>query len=195
MKRAYKLAQLIADAHPDRVRLLYQANGITAPVNAKSIMDAYLVFGQPFLVSLSEIVSDVMNTTVGIDGTVSLEFDKLASSQQANTDKANQMASTKSGGGFLNTLTNVFGTARNVLNTVNGAYQSVSGLFGKSSSGSGSGSSQSQQQAQLELQAEMLRLQQEQAAAASANKSKTWLLVAAGLVVAILVVVMVIKKK
>lgn len=192
MQKALYLAQLIADAHPDRVRLLYQANGITAPVNAKSIMDAYLVLGTPFLMSLFEIAYSGMNQAQGVDGTT-LELDKLAAYQQTAVSTANELAGSTTKTSFWDGFSNVFNQAGSILTGVAGAYESISGLFG-GGGGVNTGASTTDQSAAL-LQAEMLRLQQEQAAAAAANKTKTWLLIAAGLVVAVLVVVMIIKKK
>ncbi len=188
MKRALRIGQLIANAHPERVRLLFQAYGIETAPNGKSILDAYLVYGSPFLIDLTNIAYEGMSKFSGI---YELETDKLLAGAQ---DKVTAVTSTTSSskGNFFDGLLNVFGTAKEYATGGLDIYNTISGLFGGKKVDTGTSTST---EAQLELQKEMMRLQMEQQKAEQNAKLKTYLLVGAGLVVVVLLVVMFIKQK
>ena len=185
MKKALKIGQLIANAHPERVRLLFQAYGIEAPATGKTIFDAYLVYGSPFLLDLTNIAYEGMSQFSGIEG---LETDKLYEGAQAKVDAI--AAETK--GSFFDSLLNVFGTAKDYATSGIDIFNTVSGLFGGKSVDTGTSTSS---EAQLELEKEMMRLQLEQQQAAQNNQLKTYLLIGAGLIVVVLLFVMFIAQK
>jgi len=194
MKKAFYLAELITNAYPERMRLLYQANGINAPVSAKSFMDAYLVLGQPFLMSVFDIIWDGMKATnfSGIDGiqlSAPIDTKTLATSSASTTTTLDQ-AKTKTS--FWDGLSNTFNTAGNILGTVVGAYDSVSGIFGGNKVNTGSSSSA---EAQAALQAQMYQMQLQQQQAQQESQTKTWILVGVGVLALALIAIMLIKKK
>jgi len=191
MKKALYISQLIANAHPESVRLLFQANGITAPVSAKSIMDAYLVLGEPFLHGLFEIVYAGMKQSQfsNADG---LEEDKLAAYQQQYQDNAAALAEAEKKTGFWEGFKRIVNTGFDIIPDVLGAYNVVAGILGGNKIDTGTGN---QTEAQMQLQLAMQQMSLEQQKAAAADKTKTYLLIGAGVLVAILVLVMFLKKK
>ncbi|MHA7109247.1 hypothetical protein ACRTDU_03925 [Sunxiuqinia elliptica] len=184
MKRALKIGQLIANAHPDRVRLLFDRYGITAQPSGKTILDGYLVYGEPFLHDLFQIAYEGMSQFSGI---YELETDKLLAGAQAKVD-AVTTAQEKSS--IWDGLSNIFGKAGDFLSSGVGIYNSISGLLGGKKVDTGTSTSS---EAQLELEKELIRLQVEQQNQAQQNQFKTYLLVGAGLIVVVLLAAMFIK--
>ena len=178
MHKVLYLLQLIANAHPESVRLLYQEYGISAAVSAKSIIDAYLVHGDPFLFKLFDIAwngkNQVLSSADGEEETETTEVEV----KEKNT--------------VWNFFDNLVGTATNALSTSVTAYNTLSSIFGGNSIDTGTSTST---EAQLELQKEMLAMQIQANQAESENNTKTYLLIGAGLLVAGLVLVMLMKKK
>lgn len=193
MKKALYLADLITNAYPERMRLLYQDNGITAPVSAKSFMDAYLVLGEPFLMDVFNIIWAGMKQSRFSNVTGDLLSYTLDTKTLApmSTSTPTTLDENKTKTSFWDGLSNTFNTAGGILGSVVGAYDSVSGIFGSSKVGTTTDSAQ----AQAELQAAMYKAQLEQQQAEQDSQTKTWLLVGAGVVVVALVIVMIIKKK
>lgn len=186
MKQAIRIAQLVADAHPEDVRLLFLRYNIDKEPAAQPIIDAYLVYGEPFLRELFEIAYKGMSRFSGIEG---LEIGKLTTYADTKTAEAEKLTST-SKGGFWEGFNNVFSNAGSILTGATEIYSGLSSILnGKSVDTGVTGQTASQ----LELQNQMLSIQQQQAAEAS--KTKTWLLIGAGVLVAVLVVVMILKKK
>jgi hypothetical protein len=74
------LIKNIANAHPERVRLLYRKYSISAPVSPQSLSLAIVAHGEPFINDLARIVAQD-KAMVGTDGTTpSVEkswFDKF----------------------------------------------------------------------------------------------------------------------
>ncbi len=188
MKGAIRLAQLTADAHPESVRLLFSRYNIKKEPGAQPILDAYLVYGEPFLRDLFEIVYLGMSQFSGIEG---LETAKLATYSATKTAQATTMEAEKKSG-FWNGFLNVFNNAGAVLTGASSIYQGISSLLnGKNVDTGVSGQSASQ----LELQDQMYKLSLEQKEAESTSNVKTWLLIVAGIFIAVLVIVMFLKKK
>ena len=111
MRKAIQLAQLTADAHPESVRLLFQRYKIQKEPGAQPIIDAYLVYGEPFLRELFEIVYSGMNKFSGIEG---LETDKLAAYAAGKTEQAAAMEA-ENKKGFWNGFLDVFNNTGTVL--------------------------------------------------------------------------------
>jgi hypothetical protein len=188
MRKAIQLAQLTADAHPESVRLLFKRYKIQKEPGAQPIIDAYLVYGEPFLRDLFEIVYQGMSQ---FSDALGLETDKLLASA---ADKKAQAAAleTEKKKGFWDGFLNVFNNAGSVLTGATSIYQGISALIsGKSVDTGVTGQSASQ----TELQNQMYQVALQEQQAREANRTKTWLLIGAGVLIAALVIVMFIKKK
>lgn len=181
--RALKIGQLIANAHPADVRLLFQEYGITVAPTGKTILDAYLVYGDPFLKKLltiaSKSISQFSNTTGDplIDGGV---YDPtIAGDTQASTKAS-----------WFDKAIAIFGTAGTTLTTVSTAWNDIASIFnGGKTVYTGTASSNSA------LQAELYQLQLEAEKESAANQTKTYLLVGAGILVLVLAIFMYLKSQ
>ena len=190
--RALKIGQLIANAHPADVRLLFQSYGITVAPTGKTILDAYLVYGDEFLKKLLSIagqsVSQFSNTT-GYE----LETDKLVASANANIAKGNAAiatGTTEPKANWFDKAISIFSTAGTTLTTVSTAWSDISSIFnGGKTVYTGNGSSNAA------LQSELIKLQSEADKEAAANQTKTYLLVGAGILVVVLAVFMYLKSQ
>lgn len=178
IERVYKIAQLIINAHTSDVRLLFQRYGINQEPTAQGIVDAYLVYGDPFLSELAAIVdSNPYSNATG------LEIDKLNAYKDSQTAKAAELS--KSNSSFGDKLMNIFNNAGSILNSVAGAYTTVSSVFsGKKVDTSGT-----------DLQTEMYKAQLEAQQAQQSNQTKTLILVFAGVAIVALVLVMLFRSK
>lgn len=195
MKKALYISQLIANAHPERVRLLFQSHGIKAPVNAKSIMDAYLVLGDPFLLQLFEIayagskVAKFSNYDGPLDTSGDWDPSKIYDWSNSATEGLDEG---KKKSGFWQGFKNIFESGGDIISGIAGAYNTVSQLLGNT--GIIDTDTTNQTEAQLKLQQAMYQMQLEQQKAAAADKTKTYLLIGAGVLVVILVLIMFLKK-
>jgi hypothetical protein len=190
LNKALRIGQLIMNAHPSDVRSLFQAYGIKAEPTGKTIMDAYLVYGKPFLLDLFNIGYRNVSTFSSATGdTYGLETGKLTVYEQAAKDKAASDAA-KAKGTTFDGISNWFDIAAKVLTTVAGGYNIFSGIFsGNKTVDTGTlnpnaAINDAMRQAKLDAQA-----------AADANSTKTYLLIGAGIVVAVLVLIMFLKHK
>ena len=188
MRKAIQLAQLIADAHPESVRLLFQRYNIPKKPGAQPIIDAYLVYGEPFLSELFEIVYNGMSQ---FSDALGLETDKLTTYAADKTAQAATLETDKKKG-FWDGFLNVFNNAGSVLTGATSIYQGISALLNGQSVDTGVAG---QTASQTELQNQMYQVALQEQQAREANRTKTWLLVGAGVLIAALVVVMFIKKK
>lgn len=174
--RALKIGQLIANAYPADTRLLFQKYGITVQPTGKTILDAYLVFGNEFLIDLAQIASKSMNSFSSVIDT-GLEIDKLTA--YAN-DKLGA-ATTTTSASWIDKLFGTFNKAGETLSTASSAWDKISAIFsGNKSVDVGTGD------ANTALQLEMYKLQQEAAKEAASNQTKTYLLIGAALLVVVL---------
>lgn len=181
-KRALILGQLIANAYPADTRLLFQRYGISVQPTGKTILDAYLVHGDRFLAELYRIAMQGMKSVSSVDG---LEVDKLNAyaAERIATGTAQQA---ETSGKFWD----IFNKAGNVLGTVAGAWDKISGIFsGNQSVDTGTGTADSQ------LQLELFKLQQEAAAERESAQTKTYLLIGALILVGVLGFIMYQKRK
>lgn len=185
--RALYLGQLIANAHPADVRLLFQQYGITAVPTGKTILDAYLVYGDPFLWKLGQIALKSQKLSFSRVTDTGLETDKLLASAQSKVDA---LDTSSSDGSFWNKFSNIFNGAGTVLTSVAGAWDTISGVFS-----GGKSVSTGTTDANTQLQAEIYKMQLEQQQSQESSQTKTYLLIGAGVLVVALVVIMYIKKK
>ena len=188
--RALKIGQLIANAHPADVRLLFQQYGITVEPTGKTILDAYLVYGDQFLTKLLNIANKSISRFSNTTGKYDLETAKLTASANANYAKGSAASAADTKATWSDKVFAVFSGAGTTLTTVAGAWNDISTIFnGGKVVNTGSGS------ADAALQAEMYRLQLEAEKEAGGNQTKTFLLIGAGILVAVLVVIMYLKNK
>jgi len=163
-----RLIELIVNAHPDRVRLLYRKYGIpeNTPVNAQTLFSAIIAEGKPFIADLSKAAS--MKTIAG-------------PSNDGATDP-------DTGGWFSNFDPEKFSTS---LSTVFGAITSGAASFNEIW-GMLSGTTQNRQDAmaQLQLELEMHRMNNEQ----QARTQQTIVYAVAGLALFAIIAFFVYKK-
>lgn len=192
VNRSLIIGQLIANAHPVDVRLLFQRYGITAPPTGKTILDAYLVHGAPFLTELAAIADQNKSRFSAMAQAEPLETNKLIlyADGKAAQGTAAQTADTAAKVSWTDKLFSVFDTAGQTLTTVSGAWDKISNIFtGNKTVATGSAD------ANAALQAEMYRLQNEAANEAAANSTKTYLLIGGGILVLVLIGFMYFKNK
>lgn len=187
LNKALRVGQLIANAHPNDVRLLFADYGITAQPTGKTIMDAYLVHGKPFLYDLFDI--GYQSKFSGFGETTGLEVDKLNDRANSAYEKAAAEAAAEKQT-TLDGILSIFGKAENVLTKVKGAYDSVLSIFGKGSAVDTGGVD-----ANTALNNEMMQAKLDAIAAQEANKTKTYLLIGAGVLLAVLAVIMYMKSR
>lgn len=184
MKRALTIGQLIANAYPADTRLLFQKYGISVEPTGKTILDAYLVHGTPFLAELVQIASKSVSKFSSIDGVLKLETDKVLAVGAAATAKAN--AESASSGSWIDKVFNTFTKAGETLSVASGAWETISGIFsGNKAVDTGNAT----------LQTEIYKLQLEAQKEAEASRTKTYLLIGAGVLVAIIAFIMYQKRK
>lgn len=191
IKKALRIGQLIANAHPSDVRLLFKAYNIKAEPTGKTIMDAYLVYGKPFLMELFNIGYKSVNPVSAADGSTviaTLEYDKLSTYQQAAYDKAAAEAA-KDKKSAWETISGWFDGASGVLTGVKSAYEGIASIFTGKSVDTGTNDPNAA------LQQEYLNAKLAALAAEESNSTKTYLLIGAGLLVAVLVGIMFLKQK
>lgn len=188
MKKALIIGQLIANAYPGRVHLLFKAHGITAQPSGKSIMDAYLVLGEPFLHDLFNIAYSGIEQYSGLFG---LETDKLSGYKSQQEATASTLEAKKTKSGFWNGFKNTFKKAGNILTSVGGAYSSIEDLL--RGTGIIDTGTKNATEADLELQKQLMELQMKQQQAAQNARLKNILLIGGGLLLAGLLAVMIIR--
>ena len=188
IKKALRIGQLITNAHPTDVRLLFNAYGITAEPTGKTIMDAYLVYGKPFLMEIFNIGYKSVNPLSSATGDYDIETDKLNAYAANKVTAASQQSKDKK---FTwETISGWFDTADGILTSGKGVYEGIAAIFnGGKPVDTGSGSATDA--INLEYVNAKLAAQQ----AESANATKTYLLIGAGLLVAVLVGIMFLKRK
>lgn len=195
LNKALKVGQLIVNAHPSDVRSLFLRYGITVEPTGKSVLDAYLVYGKPFLVELLDIGYKNQSGFSSVTGTIpttptltTLEYNKLSAYEKAAYDKAAADAA-KTKGTTYEGVMNWFDKSASVLTAGSGLFEAISTLFGGKKIDTGATNTSAA------LEAEFLNAKLEAQAAQSANNTKTYLLIGAGLLVAVLVGIMFLKRK
>jgi hypothetical protein len=192
IKKALMIGQLITNAHPSDVRLLFKAYNIKAEPTGKSIVDAYLVYGKPFLMELFNIGYKSVNPVSSLDGTpvlTKLEYDKLSAYEKAAYDKA-ASETAKSKSFSWDGITGIFDSASGILTGFRSAYEGIASIFGGGKAVD-TGATNSDEA----LRREITQAKLDAIAAESANNTKTYLLIGAGLLVAVLVGIMFLKRK
>lgn len=188
LNKALRIGQNIANAHPSDVRLLFQAYGIKAEPTGKTILDAYLVYGKPFLMKLIDIGYKSVNPLSSITGTTALEVGKLTAYEQAAKDKAaSEAAKTKAE--TTDGIMNWFNVAATGLQVVSGYYTTISNML------QGKAVNTGVNDPNAAIAADYIAAQKAAQEAAAANQTKTYLLIGFGLLVAVLVAMMFLKRK
>lgn len=191
IKKALRIGQLITNAHPSDVRSLFQAYNITAEPTGKSIMDAYLVYGKPFLMKLFEIGYKSVSPFSSADGeTYQLEFGKLDAWGNTQTATAAALDAEKDKGSAWEWFSGAFDTSIQVLTSASAVYEGITNLFK-----GGKSVSTGTNDPNAALREEMMNAKIAAQAAENANNTKTYLLIGAGLLVAVLVGMMFLKQK
>lgn len=175
--RALKIGQLIANAHPADVRLLFQQYGITVEPTGKTILDAYLVYGDPFLYKLLSIANKSVS---GFSSVTGLETDKLLAN--AATLQAKATAEQAAQPSWFDKALNIFSKTGETLAVTSGAWEKISSIF----SGNKSVDTGTTGNADAALQTEIYKLQLDAKTAADSNQTKTYLLIGAFVLVLIL---------
>lgn len=187
LKKALMVGQNIANAHPADVRLLFKKYGISVEPTGKTILDAYLVYGKPFLMQLIEIgykpAEIKASSTTGLEGGYLTDTSLTSTLQPMTTTTDKDKASIADG------VTNWFDGATKVLTAGSGLFNMISTIFGGKPIATGATNADAATQ-QAYLQA---KLEAQQAEAN--NSTKTYLLIGAGILVAVLVAIMFLKKK
>lgn len=180
---ALTIGQLIANAYPADTRLLFQKYGITVPPTGKTILDASLVHGQPFIADLYTIArQSTANFSAVVD--TGLETDKVLARGEAAKNAAT--AAQENEKNFWQKFASIFNKAGNTVTKVSGVFEALSVLFGNGTAiDTGNGT----------LSDEMYKIQLDAQKEAEANQTKTYLLIGAGILVAVLVVIMYLKRK
>lgn len=189
MRKALILSQLIANAHRDSVRLLFDRYGITDEPSGPSILKAYLRFGTPFLKELYGIIKPTVEVNFTGTEKVELEYDKLNAYSANKTAEAEEMSK----GGFFDSMLNIFSKTGDFLNAASGTYAGVENLL-KNVGVIDTGVT-GQQETETELQRQLMAAELERQNEESASKTKTILLILAGALVVGLIVFMVLKKR
>lgn len=135
------LIKNIANAHPERVRLLYRKYGIDTDVTPQSIALAVVAYGDPFISDLAQMLAQD-KALVGTDGTT------------PTVEKA-----------WYEKLKDSLSGISEVIQSGGDIWGNISALWGDG----GGGGLSTQEQAQINL--EVLKTQQEQARMASQQKT------------------------
>lgn len=188
IRKALRIGQLITNAHPSDVRLLFKAYNIKAEPTGKTIMDAYLVYGKPFLMKLIEIGYKSVDPISSATGDYKLETDKLNAYAAAATAKATADAA-KAKGSVTEGIMKWFETGATGLALITNGYTAFSNMFQGKAVGTGV------TDPNAAIQSDYAKAMQEAQAAESANSTKTYLLIGTGLLVAVLVGIMFLKRK
>lgn len=174
-KRALLLGQLIANAYPADTRLLFQQYGITVQPTGKTILDAYLVYGDRFLADLANIARKSISSFSNTTGPVSLETEKLQAYAAGKTAKGTaELAAQPS---WIDKFFTTFTKAGETLSVTANAWDKITGIFS---------GNKSVETGDAQLQLEMFKLQEEARKEAESNQTKTYLLVGAGILVIVL---------
>ncbi|MDP3914381.1 MAG: hypothetical protein Q8R96_11680 [Bacteroidota bacterium] len=192
IKKALRIGQLITNAHPSDVRLLFKAYNIKAEPTGKSIVDAYLVYGKPFLMELFNIGYKSVNPVSSLDGATvltTLEYNKLSASEKAAYDKA-ASDTAKAKASTWTSISGWFDSAGGILTGAKSVYEGIASIFsGNKAIDTGTTN------ADAAIQAAFMQAKLDAIAAENANNTKTYLLIGAGLLVAVLVGIMFLKRK
>lgn len=89
------LAQNIIDAHPESVRQLLKGKGVTKPASPLVLLQAYQIWGAPFLTELVDIIydkpSNYIDPETGVDSTL-LDVDTSLPADLQNQPTVSQIA-------------------------------------------------------------------------------------------------------
>lgn len=170
--------KLIANAHPDRVRLLFKRYGINASVSEQSLLNAIAAKGEPFVRDLAEVLA------VEIKG----NYTPTDSNLLGEVNVTGTAATTATTGTNKTTFDNILNWGSSLLNLLSGAGNAYSDIKNNLD---GTNINQANQNAQMQYNVEMARLQAEQ----DAKKSQQTLIVVGVGVLVLVVVLLVIFKK
>lgn len=187
LNKALRVGQLIANAHPTDVRLLFKKYGIAVEPTGKTIMDAYLVYGKPFLFELLDIAWNKRKVSAAT-GDYSLETDKLTAYAANKYETATTAAAKEKASTYEGVLKWLDGGAA-ILTTVGGAWNTLSAILSGKKVDTGTSNDASA------LEAEFLKAKLEAQQAQDSSSTKTYLLIGAGILVAVLVLIMFLKHK
>ena len=176
MNTAIKRIALITNAHPDRVRLLFNKYGINTEVTPKSLALAIVAYGKPFTKDLAAYLAAptiFMNANGELDPAIWDNpdfFPEQTTPPKIDKDELSWWEK------FTETLTGV-GTT---IDSAGSVWDKITGIFGGTS----------QKDAQKDLEIERLKYQQQQAQ----EKSKLLLYAVGGIAVFMLLIVMLMRK-